>query len=69
MTKKQLERLLNDACDIIIELEHNADAEQRDMIEALFNEIKYSDKIDNEMKLRSADNEAQDWDTFGDNKI
>ena len=31
-------------------------------IDALFNEIKYSDKLD-------ADTEAQDWDTFGEHKI
>jgi hypothetical protein len=31
-------------------------------IDALFNEIKYSDSLD-------ADMEAQDWDTFGEKKI
>ena len=69
MTKEQLERLLNTACEIIVELEHNADAEQREIIDALFNEIKYSDELDEEMKARSADDEAQSYEVFGDKKI
>ena len=39
MTKKQLERLLNTACEIITELEHNANPEQKQIIEDLFKEI------------------------------
>jgi hypothetical protein len=69
MTKEQLERLLNTACEIIVELEHNADAEQREIIEALFNEIKYSEELDEEMKARAADDEAQSYDVFKDKKI
>jgi hypothetical protein len=69
MKKKQLNRLLNTACEIITELEHNADADQQKKIDALFNEIKYSDELDEEMqknqvdeirRLNQADWEAQD---------
>jgi len=69
MKKKQLNRLLNTACEIITELEHNADANQQKKIDALFNEIKYSDELDEEMqknqvdeirRLNQADWEAQD---------
>lgn len=74
MNKQQLERLLNTACEIITDLEdiyyhyckNNEDMspyeEMDSRIESLFNEIKYSDELD-------ADMEAQDWDTFGENKI
>lgn len=63
MTVHQLNRLLNEACDLLIELEHAAvDEDQKKRIDALFNEIKYSDDLD-------ADMEAQDWDEFGKNKI
>jgi len=66
MKKKQLNRLLNTACEIITELEHNADAEQQKIIDALFNEIKYSDELDEEMQKNQVDeirrlNQA-DWD-------
>ena len=60
MKKKQLNRLLNTACEIITELEHNADADQQKKIDALFNEIKYSDELDEQMKRNQADWEAQD---------
>jgi flagellin-specific chaperone FliS len=69
MKKKQLNRLLNTACEIITELEHNADADQQKKIDTLFNEIKYSDELDEEMqknqvdeirRLNQADWEAQD---------
>lgn len=60
MTKKQLNDLLNTACEIITELEHNADEQQQTKIDALFNEIKYSDKLDEEMKRNQADFYAQD---------
>tara|TARA_R100001244_G_scaffold112600_1_gene83339 strand:+ start:1218 stop:1439 length:222 start_codon:yes stop_codon:yes gene_type:complete len=59
-------RLLNDACEIITQLEHNATSEQVKEIDAMFNEIKYADHVDAEMK---ADAEAQDFDTFGTEKI
>ena len=63
MTKEQLERLLNEACELLIELEHAVvDEDQKKRIDALFNEIKYSNDLD-------ADMEAQDWDEFGENKI
>lgn len=68
MKKEQLERLLNTACEIITDLEdfyfyhHKDDEGMKIRIDALFNEIKYSDKLD-------ADTEAQDWDTFGEHKI
>jgi hypothetical protein len=66
MQKEQLERLLNTACEIITELEHNADEEQMKRIDAMFNEILYSDEIDRDMR---ADEQAQDWATFKQNKI
>jgi len=59
-------RLLNDACEIIIQLEHHADEEQMKSINIMFDEIKYADQIDDEMR---ADAEAQDYETFGDEKI
>jgi hypothetical protein len=63
MNNEQLNRLLNTACEIIIELEHNADDEQQRRIDDMFNEIKLNE--DNLM----ADLEAQDYDVFGKNKI
>lgn len=73
MELERLNRLLNTACEIITQLEHNADAEQQEMIDAMFNEIKYADDIDDQMKLQEdnskADLEAQDYDVFGKNKI
>lgn len=68
MTKEQLEKLLNTACEIITDMEdfyfswHPRDSEMANRIDTLFNEIKYSDTLD-------ADMEAQDWDTFGEDKI
>jgi len=59
-------RLLNDACNIIIQLEHHADEQQMKSINIMFDEIKYADRLDDEMR---ADAEAQDYETFGDNKI
>jgi hypothetical protein len=68
MTKKTLERLLNEACELLIIFEDGnvANDEDKSRISAIFNEIKYSDKIDSEMQ---ANEEAQDWDTFGPKKI
>lgn len=68
MNKKTLERLLNNACELLTELECYADTDQSQKIDALFDEIKYADEIDAEMN-KDADAEAQDWDTFGDSKI
>lgn len=71
MENQVLSRLLNDACDIIVSLEHFADEDLGNSIEALFNEIKYYDELDSEMKTSSqdADDEAQDYSVFGDKKI
>lgn len=70
MNKETLERLLNEACELLIIFEDSdsATTEDRIRISAIFDEIKYADKIDSEMNL-SADNEVQDWDTFNKNKI
>lgn len=62
MDNTQLNRLLNTACEIIMSLEHHADTYTTNKIEVLFQEIKYSDNLD-------ADMEAQDWETFKENKI
>ena len=65
MTKDQLNKLLNDACEIIVDMEDlyyemtPQDVEMSAKIIALFNEIKEAD----------ADMEAQDWNTFKTNKI
>lgn len=66
MNINQLNELLNKACEIITSLETYADSELKNQIDALFNEIKYSSELDEEM---SPDNQAQDWDTFGTDKI
>lgn len=70
MTKETLERLLNEACELLIVFEDGniANDDDKRRISALFNEIKYAEEIDSEMNI-SADEEAQDWDTFGENKI
>lgn len=75
----QLERLLNTACEIIIELEADLAGllsdEDKVRIEALFQEIKYSDELDSEMSyteedsIVNGDTEAQDWDKFKEGKI
>jgi len=49
MTIEELNRLLNTACEIITALEHYADEPLKKDIEALFNEIKYSDDIKDEV--------------------
>ena len=70
MKKETLERLLNNACELLIIFEDSGSAtqEDKDKIDAIFNEIKYADSIDNEIRMR-ADDEAQDFDTFGEHKI
>ena len=62
MKLKQLNECLDKALNIIISLEQYASEETAKDIEALFQELKYSDDID-------ADMEAQDFDTFGQDKI
>jgi hypothetical protein len=63
MDSKTSNRLLGTALDILIGLEQYADeATQRD-IDALFNEVKAEDRG------IFADLEAQDFDTFGENKV
>ena len=61
-TKEKLNNYLERALNIIISLEQYASEETAKDIEALFQEIEYADDID-------ADMEAQDFDTFGKNKI
>ena len=43
--------LLNEACELLTELEHHADEEQKEKIEALFNAIKYNDELDEEIDI------------------
>ena len=62
MKIEQLNDCLDRALNIIISLEQYASEETAKDIEALFQELKYSDDID-------ADMEAQDFDKFGQNKI
>jgi hypothetical protein len=70
MKTEQLNKLLNTACEIITALEGHADSELQKEIDAFFDEINYSDKLDDEMTLiQSANDEVQDWDTFGKKKI
>jgi hypothetical protein len=70
MKTKTLERLLNSACELLIVFEDGGTAtqEDKDKIAAIFNEIKYGDRVDGKMKM-SADDEAQDYFTFGKHKI
>jgi hypothetical protein len=49
-----LEKLLNEACELLIIFEDG--------------NIKYNEELESEMSV-SADDEAQDWSVFGDNKI
>ena len=68
MTKETLTRLLNEACELLIIFEDSdySTTEDKVRIAAIFDEIKYSDELDQEM---SADDQAQDWDTFKQEKI
>lgn len=51
MKKRAIEsELLNTACELLTELEHHADEEQKEKIEALFNAIKYNDELDDAME-------------------
>jgi hypothetical protein len=65
-TEQKLNDYLDKALNIIMSLEEYACEETAEEIEALFQEIKYADDIDDEMK---ADMEAQDFDVFGQDKI
>lgn len=78
MKRETLERLLNEACELLIIFEDNnvMSDDDKNRIDAIFNEIKYADEIDNELALtlseridKRADDEAQDFDTFGVHKI
>jgi hypothetical protein len=81
MKIKQLQRLLNEACELLIILEDGNIASDEDKlrISAIFDEIKYADDIDDELALTysewndkhtmSADDEAQDYNVFGKDKI
>jgi hypothetical protein len=60
MTKEQLERLLDTACNIIISLEDYADESLQNDIEALFQEILHSDNIENEIRINYSDDEQLD---------
>jgi hypothetical protein len=69
-TSETLKRLLNSACELLIIFEDSGHAtqEDKDKISVIFNEIKYSERIDDEIRM-SADDEAQDYYTFGKHKI
>jgi hypothetical protein len=70
MRTEQLNKLLDTACEIISALEKYADPSLKNEINVFFDEIVSSDDIDDEMRINySADDEAQDWDVFGDDKI
>ncbi len=53
MKKEILERLLNNACELLIIFEDSGFATQEDKhkIEAIFNEMKYSERIDDEIRM------------------
>lgn len=61
-----LKRLLNNACELLII--NFATQEDKDKIDAIFNEIKYAYSIADEEDM-IADDEVQDFDTFGGHKI
>jgi hypothetical protein len=78
MTTENLERLLSEACQLLIIFENSniCTEEDKNKILAIFNEIKYADDIDDELALtytewsdRKADDEIQDWDINEKNKI
>ena len=66
MNLQKTNELLNRALEIIISLEGYASDDLAKEIDALFEEVKRTDELDEEM---NADLEAQDYDTFGENKI
>lgn len=68
-TQEKLNDYLDRALNIIISLEEYASEETAKDIEALFQELKYSNDIDSEIESLNADMEAQNFDKFGTNKI
>lgn len=75
-TQEKLNSYLDRALNIIISLEEYASEETAMDIEALFQEIKYSDYIDADMEVWKeysddvdADMESQDYDIFVKHKI
>ena len=65
MKKETLERLLNEACELLIIFEdgNTANDDDKKRINTLFNEIKYTEELDSEVHI-SGDDEAQDWDVL-----
>lgn len=53
MTRETLERLLNEACELLIIFEDSNIAKKKDKarINAIFNEIKFADDINDELTL------------------
>lgn len=53
MTETNLKRLLNEACELLLIFEESntATLEDKKRISAIFDELKYSDRIDDELKL------------------
>ena len=53
MKKETLERLLNEACELLIIFEDSSAVNKTDKarINAIFNEINFADDIDNELSL------------------
>jgi len=53
MKKETLERLLNEACELLIIFEDGSAVNKTDKarINAIFNEINFADDIDNELSL------------------
>jgi len=63
MKEQTLKRLLNTSLDLLISLEQFADEATQKDINALFDEVNFSD--DNIL----ADLEVQEWELFGENKV
>lgn len=68
-TREQLNRLLDEACDLLMALEDCASAELREDIDAWFDEINENRYVVKECKDWKADLEAQEFDKFGKYKI
>ena len=68
-SKIQLNRLLNTAFELLMQIEYYSDSKQHERINAWFDEINCEDDVDREIKDWKADMEAQDFDTFGKRKI
>ena len=78
MNKVTLERLLNEACELLIIFEDSnlINNNNKSRINAIFTEIRYADEINDELALtlseridKHPDDEAQDWNFFGTHKI